>query len=91
MCEIISVKRSLIKKKKPREILGRVRVLNWPAGSPDLSPLGKKKKPRTVQQLESYITQQWDNIPLPKLQQLVSSLPRHSYTVAKRRRDATQW
>ena len=35
-----------------------------------------KKRSRTVEQLEFCIRQEWDNISLLKLQQLVSSLPR---------------
>lgn len=33
-------------------------------------------KTRTVEQLESYIRQEWENIPLFKVQHLVSSIPR---------------
>ena len=33
-------------------------------------------RPRTVEQIESYIKQEWANNPLPKVQQLVSSVPR---------------
>ena len=39
-----------------------------------------------AEQLESSIRQEWNNIPLPKVQQLVSSVP----DVVKRRGDATQ-
>jgi len=39
---------------------------------------------------ESYIRQEWDNISLPKVQQLVSSVP-DVPDVVKRRGDATQW
>ncbi len=55
----------------------RVRVLNWPAYSPDLSPVENiwriiklkihQRQPQTLQQLETYIWQEWDQIPTPKL------------------------
>jgi len=35
----------------------------------------QQRRPRTAEQLESSIRQEWDNIPLPKVQQLVSSVP----------------
>ncbi len=78
----------------------RIRVLKWPACSPVLSPIEniwriikrkiQQRRPKTVEQLEACIRQEWDNIPIPKLEQLVSSVPRRFQTVIKRG-DATQW
>ncbi len=43
-----------------------------------------------LHQLETYIRQEWDQIPTPKLQKLITSMPRHLQTVLKRG-DATPW
>ncbi len=68
----------------------RVRLLNWPACSPDLSPIEniwriikreiRQRRPQTLQQLETYIKQEWDQIPTPKLQKLITSMPRRLQT-----------
>ncbi len=49
----------------------RVRVLNWPASSPNLSPIEniwriikrkiRQRRPRTLQQLETYQARMWPN------------------------------
>ncbi|KAL0152720.1 hypothetical protein M9458_052443 [Cirrhinus mrigala] len=65
--------------------------------SPDLSPIEnikremRQRRPKIVEQLEACIRQEWDNIPILKLEQLVSSVPRRLQTVVKRRGDASQW
>ncbi len=71
------------------------------ACSPDLSPIEniwriikrkiRQRRPRTPQQLETYISQEWDQIPTPKLHKLIISMPRRLQTVLKRRGDATPW
>ncbi len=60
----------------------RVRVQNWPACSPDISPIENiwhiikrkicQRRPQTLHQLETYIRQEWDQIPTPKLQKLIT-------------------
>lgn len=42
-----------------------------------------QKRPQSVEQLKSNIEQEWDNISLAKLQQLISSIPEHLQNVVK--------
>ncbi len=78
-----------------------VRVLNWPACSTDISPIENiwciikrkicQRRPQTRQKLKTYISQDWDQIPTPKLQKLITLMPRYLQIVLKRRGDATPW
>ncbi len=51
----------------------------------------RQRRPQTLQQLETYFREEWDQIPTPKLQKLITSMPRRFQTVLKRRGDATPW
>ena len=69
----------------------RVRVLDWPACSPHLSPIEnvwcimkrriRQWRPQTVEQLKSCIYQEWAKIPLAKLQKCLSSVPKRLQSV----------
>ncbi len=76
----------------------RVRVLNWPACSSDLSTIENiwhiiKRKiyqrwHKLVSSWKTYIRQEWDQIPTPKLQKIMS---RHLQTVLRRKGESTPW
>lgn len=56
-------------------------LLKWPASYKLIHASWNKKLdnlrlPWIVEQLESNIRQEWDNIPLQRLQQMVSSIPK---------------
>uniref|UniRef100_A0AAY4BIP7 Tc1-like transposase DDE domain-containing protein n=1 Tax=Denticeps clupeoides TaxID=299321 RepID=A0AAY4BIP7_9TELE len=62
----------------------RIRVLKWSVCSPDLSPIEniwriikrkvRQRRPKTIEQLEASIRQEWESIPTSKLEKLVSSV-----------------
>lgn len=73
-----------------------LKVLNWSACSPHLLPnwkhLAHHETKNKTKKTQDWLRQEWDNIALPEIQQLVFSIPRHLRTVAKKqnkRGDAT--
>ncbi len=79
----------------------RVRVLDWPACSPDLSPIEnvwrilkrkmRQRRPRTVAHLKTCLQEEWDRITPETLHHLVSSVPKHLLSVVKRNGNITKW
>ncbi len=79
----------------------RVRVLDWPACSPDLSPIEnvwrilkrkmRQRRPRTVAHLKTCLQEEWDKITPETLHHLVSSVPKRLLSVVKRNGNITKW
>ncbi|XDV36000.1 hypothetical protein PO909_005854 [Leuciscus waleckii] len=79
----------------------RIRVLDWPAYSPDLSPIEnvwlilkrkmRQRRPRTVAHLKNCLQQEWDKITPETLHHLVSSVPKRLLSVVKRNGNITKW
>ncbi len=77
----------------------RVRVLDWPACSPDLSPIEnvwrilkrkmRQRRPRTVAHLKTCLQEEWDKITPETLHHLVSSVPKRLLSVVKRNGNIT--
>jgi len=56
-------------------------VLDWPANSPDLNPIGsivkhnvEKRIPTSISELNQYLVDEWEKIPNSMLSNLVSSM-----------------
>ncbi len=79
----------------------RVRVLDWPACSPDLSPIEnvwrilkskmRQRRPHTVAHLKTCLQEEWDKITPETLHHLVSSVPKRLLSVVKRNGNITKW
>ncbi len=79
----------------------RVRVLDWPACSPDLFPIEnvwrilkrkmRQRRPRTVAHLKTCLQEEWDKITPETLHHLVSSVPKRLLSVVKRNGNITKW
>ncbi len=78
-----------------------VRVLDWPACSPDLSPIEnvwrilkrkmRQRRPCTVAHLKTCLQEEWDKITPETLHHLVSSVPKRLLSVVKRNGNITKW
>lgn len=79
----------------------RVWVLDWPACSPDLSPIEnvwrilkrkmRQRRPHSVAHLKTCLQEEWDKIPTETLNHLVSSVPRCLLSVVKLNGNVTKW
>lgn len=79
----------------------RVKVLPWPASSPDLSPIEnlwrilkrkvQQRRPRNSEQLKAVLLQEWNSIPQETTQKLVSSMPARLASVIRRKGAPTKW
>ncbi len=77
------------------------RVLDWPACSPNLSPIEnvwrilkrkmRQRRPRTVAHLKTCLQEEWDKITPETLHHLVSSVPKRLLSVVKRNGNITKW
>ena len=81
-----------------------VKVLNWPAKSPDISPIellwdylqvGRKVRGRnnvsSVMDLERALHQKWNRILIAVIQRLISSMRRRCVAVCAMNRDHTRY
>lgn len=76
-----------------------MRVLDWPACSPDLSLnvwgtfkcKMRQRRPHTVIHLQTCLQEEWDKITPETLHHLVSSVPKCLLSVVKRNGNITKW
>src|SRR4029434_4783101 len=78
----------------------RVRVLDWPACSPDLSPIENvwrilkcktlQRRPRAVAHLKTCLQEEWDKVTPETFPHLVSSVPKRLLSVVKKNGNITK-
>ena len=80
-----------------------LRVLSWPAQSPDLNPIEnlwvdvkksireRKKQPSNLTELDRYVKKAWRKIPIHTIENLVDSMPRRIQAVIKANEGPTKY
>lgn len=79
----------------------RIKVLTWPSGSPDLSPIEniwsimkkslRKKLPNTESELKLIIQEEWNSITTNQCQMLINTMRNRLDSVIKARGDVTKY
>lgn len=79
----------------------RIKPLAWPASSPDISPIENiwrylkrrvnQRRPTTKANLQKYLLEEWNKIPVEELRKQVHSVPRRLAAVIRRKGAPTQW
>lgn len=79
----------------------RIKPMQWPANSPDLSPIENiwrylkrkinQRRPKNVKQLEQYLKEEWNRVPVDLVRKQVNSMPRRLAAVIKWKGDVTKW
>jgi transposase len=80
-----------------------LRILSWPAQSPDLNPIenlwadikksirDRKKPPSNIAELDRYVKKAWRDVPIHTIENLVDSMPQRIQAVIEAKGDPTKY
>ncbi len=72
-----------------------VTVLDWPANSPDLNPIVKRKmrdtRPNNADEMKATVKETWASIPPQQCHKLITSMPRRIEAVIKAKGAPTKY